>query len=101
MALRDIGINLGEEATSTDLKRHPELLEAADAVIAMTEPQVRELRERFAVDPALAVHTLRGFAGETGDIADPFEQGHDAFAACREEIARLIPLVADRILAQP
>jgi protein-tyrosine-phosphatase len=101
MALRDVGINLGEEATSTDLKRHPELLEAADAVIAMTEPQVQELRERFAFDPALPVYTLRGFAGETGDIADPFEQGHDAFAACREEIARLIPLVADRILAQP
>jgi protein-tyrosine phosphatase len=101
MALRDVGINLGEEATSTDLKRHPELLEAADLVIAMTEPQVRELRERFTVNPALSVHSLRGFAGETGDIADPFEQGHDAFTACREEIARLIPLVADRIIAQP
>jgi protein-tyrosine-phosphatase len=100
MALRDVGIGLGEEATSTDLKRHPELLEAADVVIAMTEPQVRELRERFTVDPGLAVHTLRGFAGEGGDIADPFEQGHDAFAACREEIARLIPLVADRLLGR-
>src|SRR5665213_2377984 len=27
MTLRDIGIDIGEEATSTDLKRHPELLE--------------------------------------------------------------------------
>jgi protein-tyrosine-phosphatase len=100
MTLRDIGIHLGEEATSTDLKRHPELLEAAEVVIAMTEPQVRELRDRFTVDPSLAVHTLRGFAGEAGDIADPYEQGHDAFTACRKEIERLIPLVADRILAQ-
>lgn len=100
MALRDAGIGLGEEATSTDLKRHPELLAAADVVIAMTEPQVRELRERFTVEPSLVVHTLRGFAGEAGDIADPFEQGHEAFAACREEIARLIPLVADRLLGK-
>jgi protein-tyrosine-phosphatase len=100
MALRDIGIDIGEEATSTDLKRHPELLEAADVVIAMTEAQKRELGERFAVRQALEVHTLRGLAGENGDIADPFEQGHDAFAGCREEITRLIPLVVERILEE-
>ena len=68
MALRDIGIDIGEEATSTDLKRHPELLEWADVVVAMTEPQMRELRERFAVKPLLEVHTLRGLAGEGGDM---------------------------------
>ncbi|MGA2411095.1 MAG: hypothetical protein ABSG46_11990 [Candidatus Binataceae bacterium] len=99
MTLRDIGIDLGEEATSTDLKRHPELLEAADLVIAMTAAQARELRERFAVRPSLPVHTLRGLAGEAGDIADPFEQGDAVFADCREEINRLIPLVVDRLLA--
>ena len=100
MALRDIGIDIGDEATSTDLKRHPELLEAADVVIAMTEAQKRELAERFAIGQALEVHTLRGLAGEIGDIADPFEQGHEAFADCREEITRLIPLVVERILAE-
>ena len=100
MALKDVGIELEEDATSTDLKRHPELLEAADLVIAMTEVQVRELRERFSVDPALPVHTLLGFAGESGDIADPFEQGDDAFGACRDEINRLVPFVADRIRTQ-
>jgi protein-tyrosine-phosphatase len=100
MALRDVGIDIGEEATSTDLKRHPELLEGADMVIAMTEAQKRELGERFAVAAALEVHTLRGLAGEKGDIADPFEQGLQAFAICREEITRLIPLVVERILAE-
>jgi protein-tyrosine-phosphatase len=100
MALKDIGIDISEEATSTDLKRHPELLEAADVVIAMTETQKRELGERFSVAPALEVHTLRGLAGENGDIADPFEQGHEAFAVCREEITRLIPMVVERILAE-
>jgi protein-tyrosine-phosphatase len=99
MALRDIGIDIGEEATSTDLKRHPELLEGADLVIAMTEAQKRELGERFTVAPALEVYTLRGLAGENGDIADPYEQGLEAFAGCREEITRLIPLVVERILA--
>lgn len=99
MALRDIGIDLGEEATSTDLKRHPELLAEADLVIAMTAQQARELRERFDVTDRHAVHTLREFAGESGDIDDPFEQGERAFAECRREIERLTPLVIEKLFA--
>jgi protein-tyrosine-phosphatase len=98
MALRDVGINLGEEATSTDLKRHPELLLEADVVIAMTQTQARELRERFSVPEHLEVYTLRSFAHETGDIDDPFEQGDAVFAACRDEILRLVPGAVERIL---
>jgi protein-tyrosine-phosphatase len=98
MTLRDVGIHLGEEATSTDLKRHPEMLQAADLVIAMTEQQARDLRQRFLVHDTLEVHTLRGFAGEAGDIDDPFEKGDLVFAECREEIMRLVPRVIDRLL---
>jgi protein-tyrosine-phosphatase len=98
MTLRDVGIHLGEEATSTDLKRHPEMLQAADLVIAMTEQQARDLRQRFQVHDMLEVHTLRGFAGEAGDIDDPFEKGDLVFAECREEIMRLVPRVIDRLL---
>jgi len=32
LALRDDHIHIGEEATSTDLKRHPELLEQCDVI---------------------------------------------------------------------
>lgn len=99
MALRDIGIDLGEAATSTDLKRHPELLAEADLIIAMTARQAGELRERFAVSDAHAVHTLREFAGEAGDIEDPFEQGEVAFAQCRRELERLMPRVVERLFA--
>jgi protein-tyrosine-phosphatase len=98
MTLKSIGIDIGEEASSTDLKRHPELLEAADLVIAMTVAQERDLRERFAAAAGRAVFTLRAFAGESGDIDDPFEQGHEVFDVCRNEIARLIPSVVDRLL---
>ena len=97
MTLRDIGIDIGEEARSTDLKRHPELLVDADLVIAMTEQQVRELHERFAVHDALQVHTLRAFAGEAGDIDDPYEKGDVVFAECCEQIMRLIPRVIERL----
>ena len=99
MVLRDVGIHLDDEATSTDLKRHPELLDEADLVIAMTEQQARDLRQRFTVPDGLEVHTLRSFAGEAGDIDDPFEKGDLVFTQCREEITRLIPKVIDRLLA--
>jgi protein-tyrosine-phosphatase len=98
MALRDIGIHLGDDATSTDLKRHPELLNRADLVIAMTEQQARDLLVRFVVPSGLPVHTLRSFVGETGDIDDPFEQGDQVFTRCREEITRLVPRVIDRLV---
>jgi protein-tyrosine-phosphatase len=98
MTLKSIGIDIGEEAASTDLKRHPELLEAADVVIAMTVAQEHDLRERFPAAADRAVFTLRAFAGESGDIDDPFEQGHEVFDVCRDEIGRLIPRVADRLL---
>ena len=97
MVLRDIGIHLSEEATSTDLKRHQELLDGADLVIAMTEQQARDLRDRFVLPDQLAVQTLRSFAGEAGDIEDPFEKGDIVFAQCCEEIMRLVPRVVDRL----
>jgi protein-tyrosine-phosphatase len=98
LALRDDGIHLGEDATSTDLKRHPELLDEADLIIAMTEQQARDLVERFPGAVARQVFTLRTFAGENGDIEDPFEKGDAVFAECREEIKRLIPTIAERLL---
>ncbi|MGH7916934.1 MAG: hypothetical protein ACREQE_05650 [Candidatus Binataceae bacterium] len=98
LTLRDVGIHLDEEATSVDLKRHPELLTAADLIIAMTERQALDLAEKFTVPATAEVFTLRAFGGESGDIEDPFEKGDAVFAACREEIMRLIPQITERLL---
>ncbi|MGC1189319.1 MAG: hypothetical protein WA861_01965 [Candidatus Binatus sp.] len=97
MALREVGIDIGDEATSTDLKRHPEMLVETDLIIAMTEQQARELVERFPGAKDRPVFTLRSFAGETGDIDDPYEKGDLVFAECREEIHRLVPTIIDRL----
>ncbi|MGH7779606.1 MAG: hypothetical protein ACREQR_07250 [Candidatus Binataceae bacterium] len=97
LALREVGIDIGEEATSTDLKRHPEILDGADLIIAMTEQQARELIEKFPGANGRIVHTLRSFTGTSGDINDPYEQGDVVFAQCREEINRLIPPLIDRL----
>jgi len=100
MTLRDVGIHIGDEATSTDLKRHPELLEEAELVIAMTEQQARELLEKFPPARELEVHTLRSFVGESGDIDDPYEKGDEVFSACRVEIERLVPRVIDLLFEE-
>ena len=98
LVLRDDKIDIGEEATSTDLKRHPELLEQCDVVIAMTDQQKSDLQKLFPGADGKPVHTLREFADEVGDIEDPFEKGDEKFTEVRVEIKRLIPAVADRIL---
>ena len=100
LALREDGIHIDEELTSTDLKRHPELLDEAELVLAMTEEQARNLMERFPSAASRPVHTLRSFAGERGDIEDPYEKGDRVFAACREEIKRLIPVIIDRLFEE-
>ena len=97
LALREDGIHIHEELTSTDLKRHPELLAEADLVIAMTEQQARDLRAKFLVSESSEVHTIRSLAGESGDIEDPYERGDEVFALCRDELKRLIPSVIDRL----
>ncbi|MFZ1889599.1 MAG: hypothetical protein WAU33_16370 [Candidatus Binataceae bacterium] len=97
LVLRDVGIDIGEEATSTDLKRHPEILDRADLVIAMTEQQARELVEKFPGAHGRNVYTLRSFTGTSGDIDDPYEKGDLVFAECREEINRLLPSLIDRL----
>ncbi|HUO04395.1 MAG TPA: hypothetical protein VMU16_04260, partial [Candidatus Binataceae bacterium] len=97
LALRATGIHLGEEATSTDLKRHPEMIEEAELIIAMTEEQARQLAERFPAAAGRQVFTLRSIAGEPGDIADPYDQGEQVFSQCREEIERLVPAIVARL----
>ena len=100
MALREVGIDIGDEAVSTDLKRHPEMLEQCDLIIAMTEQQARDLLDRFPGATARPVFTLRSFAGETGDIDDPYEKGDVVFAECREEINRLVPTIIARLFQE-
>ncbi len=97
MALREDGIDIGDEATSTDLKRHPEMLEQTDLIIAMTEQQARDLVERFPGADERPVFTLRSFAGEDRRHRRPVRKRRRGIRRCREEIKRLIPAIIDRI----
>jgi protein-tyrosine-phosphatase len=98
LVLREVGIHLAEDDfTSTDLRRHPELLDEAAVVVTMTADQKQVLAELGAAPrPVL---TLRELAGEAGDIGDPVGQGEDIYRACRDEITRCLDKGFDRLLA--
>jgi len=100
ITLREDGIDISDEAKSTALRRHPELLEEADLILAMTEKQALDLRANFLRDSERPIYTLREFAGEQGDVEDPWLEGLEVWIACREEIKRLVPAVIDRMLEQ-
>lgn len=98
LALREEGIHLDEDAlTSTDLRRHRELLAQADLILTMTAEQKAALGA-FAEAGGRPVFTLREFAGEAGDIADPFGAGEDGYRACLGEIKRCLEGSVDRLL---
>ena len=98
LALREVGVHLGEDAvTSTDLKAHPELLTGADLILTMTARQ-KEMLAAFPEARGKTVLSLREFAGEAGDIADPAGQGEDVFRACLGEIKRCLEGSLERLL---
>ena len=98
LVLREDGIELAEdELVSTDLKRHRHLLAEADLILTMTVAQ-KEAIGTFVEARGRPVFTLREFAGETGDIADPATQGEEVFRACRDDIKHCLATSLERLL---
>lgn len=97
--LEDVGLGLPPGDGATDLKRHPELFEAADVILAMTQEQ-RDMLAGFPVRPSCPVLLLRELIGEAGDIEDPAMQDQDVFEHCRDEIVRCLHGGLDGLLAR-
>ena len=97
IVLREDGIHLGEQTlTSTALRHHPELLAEADLILTMTAEQKAQL-DTFEGARAPRF-TLREFAGDAGDVADPVGQGEEVYRACRDDIRRCLERGLDRLL---
>jgi len=101
LVLRDEGIDLSPETTSTDLKRHPEIVDEADLILAMTAEQIDMLLQLYPRAAAKPLHTLKGFAGHGGDIADPVGKSEAVFAECLREIKQCLEAAMPRLLAEP
>jgi len=100
ITLREDGIDISDEAKSTALRRNPEFLEEADLILAMTEKQALDLRANFMRGSERPIYTLHGFAGEQGDVEDPWLEGIEVWVACREEIKRLLTAIIDQIVEE-
>lgn len=99
LVLEDVGLGLPPGAAATDLKRHPEVFESADVILAMTEEQ-RGMLAGFPVAAGCEVVLLRELIGEAGDIEDPAMQDQDVFEHCRDEIVRCLEGGLDALLAR-
>lgn len=98
IVLREDGIHLAEDTmTSTDLRRHRDVIAGADLILTMTAQQ-KEMLGTYDEARGRPVFTLKEFAGEEGDIGDPFEQGEERYRACRDEIKRCLAMGVDRLL---
>ena len=98
IVLREDGIVLGEDTfASTDLRRHHHLIGEADLILTMTDDQ-KDTLATIAEAPSDRVFTLREFAGDAGDIKDPFGQEENKYRACRDEIKRCLEQSIDRLL---
>ena len=97
-ALRDHGLQVPSDLTSTDLKRNLHLLEDADLVLAMTEEQ-KMIVSGFAGAQGKAIYTLREFAGEIGDIEDPAARDEGFFQRTCSDIKLCLERALPRIIA--
>jgi protein-tyrosine phosphatase len=96
LLLREDAIEIAADATSCDLKRHPDRIADADLIVTMTEEQRRMLAS-FPEAAGKTVMTLREAAGESGDIGDPAGRDTDFYRNCRDEIRRCLEKAFDRL----
>jgi len=89
LVMEENGIILPEDAVSIDLKKRPELIKQADLILTLTEKHKEDILKYINSDNT-KVLTLKEFAGENGDIADPSMKGVEGFRLARDEIERCI-----------
>jgi protein-tyrosine-phosphatase len=85
LVMKEVGIKLSDESLSKDLKKYPELIEEADLIITLTDKHKKEIKDFYDID-SKEMLTLREFAGEKGDIADPSMRELVGFRRARDEI---------------
>jgi protein-tyrosine-phosphatase len=85
LAMKEIGIILPEDSLSKDLKKYPKLIKEADLILTLTEKHKKEISASYNIN-SKEILTLREFAGDKGDIADPSMKELEGFRKARDEI---------------
>jgi protein-tyrosine-phosphatase len=85
LAMDEIGIKLSDTSLSVDLKKYPELIQKADLILTLTEKHKEEIHSFFGTN-SKEIFTIKEFAGDSGDIADPSMKELEGFRKARNEI---------------
>ncbi|MHA1436784.1 MAG: arsenate reductase/protein-tyrosine-phosphatase family protein [Promethearchaeota archaeon] len=89
LAMKEIGIELSETATSKDLKKHRNLIKKAELILTLTEDHKKEIL-KFPESKNKMVITLKEFSGKRGDIEDPSMKDLKGFRVTRDEIRKCL-----------
>ena len=92
-ALKEAGIDAGRHVSR---QLTMELVEEADLVLTMTDQHKRMICQA-APDMACKVETLAAYAGEAGEIPDPFGGDLATYRGCRDRLAQLVGKVLEKI----
>ena len=90
-AMKEIGIELSDTSESVDLKKeeHKKRIQDADLILTLTEKHKEDILKFEEVNNK-TVLTIKEFAGESGDIADPSMKMMEGFRAARDEIIKCL-----------
>ncbi len=72
------------------------LIDWADVILVMEDEHKHYVLEHFP-HARQKVHLLTEFAGEQGEVTDPFDRGPLAYRQCRDELAALLEKVLKKI----
>lgn len=91
---RDLGLDLTRHrATRLD----KELVDAADLVLTMTHTH-RDAVLRISPEAYRKTFVLRPYAGQDGDVSDPYDSDYGTYRRIAEEIRGLLEIVVDRLV---
>jgi len=94
--MREKGISLDNHRTRPVNR---ELVEKADLILTMTSRHKAILTNMYP-EFRDKIYTLKEYAGEEGDVVDPFGQSEEVYRNCRDELESLIMRIKDRIVVQ-
>lgn len=66
-------------------------------ILGLTSNHVTFIKQNFLVDDE-QIFTLKGFAGDEGDIRDPFGMSQDVYNACAKEIRTAVKASIEKML---
>lgn len=78
----------------------PELVRSADLILAMSPGHVARVEALGGAGRTLLLGEYAGRRGDAAQVADPFGAELEAYRRTFEDLAALIPAVADRVAAE-